>query len=51
VFILVDDLGEETDLSEKFSEKVEELKAVLNKKLNETGAKFPKPNPNYVAGD
>jgi hypothetical protein len=51
VFILVDDLGEETDISEKFSGKVEELKAVLNKKLNETCAKFPQPNPNYVAGD
>jgi hypothetical protein len=51
VFILVDDLGEETDVSEQFPEKVEELKTVLNKKLDETGAKFPQPNPDYVPGD
>jgi arylsulfatase A-like enzyme len=50
LFNLANDPGEETDVFEKFPEKTEELKAVLNKKLEETGARFPQPNPIYQEG-
>jgi arylsulfatase A-like enzyme len=51
LFNLVDDPGEKTDVSGKFPEKVKELNIILDKKLEETGAKFPTVNPDYVAGD
>ncbi len=51
LFNLADDPGEETDVSAQFPEKAEELKVILNKKLEETGAKFPEPNPRYEEGD
>ena len=51
LFNLADDSGEKTNVSEKFPEKAKELKAVLNKKLEETGAKFPRRNPDYMPGD
>jgi len=47
LFNLADDLGEATDLSEKMPEKVKQLDAMLTVWLEDTGAKLPKPNPNY----
>ena len=41
LFNLGEDPGETTDLTDKFPEKTEELKKLLNEKLAETGAKFP----------
>jgi arylsulfatase A-like enzyme len=43
------DLSEENDLSEKMPEKIKELDAKLSNWLRATGAKMPKPNPNYDA--
>ena len=51
LFNLADDPGEETDVAAEFPEKVDELKAFLDKKLEETGAKFPQPNPGYTSKD
>jgi arylsulfatase A-like enzyme len=47
LFNLKDDLGEQTDLSEKMPEKVRQLDAKLAAWLKHTGAKLPKPNPEY----
>lgn len=44
LFNLADDPGETTDLSTKNTEKVNELKKLLDQKLAETGAKFPVKN-------
>jgi len=51
LFNLADDPGEETDVAAEFPEKVDELKVLLNKKLEETDAKFPQPNPGYTSKD
>ncbi|MFW6310164.1 MAG: sulfatase [Prolixibacteraceae bacterium] len=51
LFNLKTDPGEKTDLSEMNPDKLEELKSLLDKKLSETGAKLPKPNPDYVPGN
>jgi arylsulfatase A-like enzyme len=47
LFNLKADLSEKTDLCEKMPEKVKVLDAKLSKWLQATGAKLPKPNPNY----
>jgi arylsulfatase A-like enzyme len=41
LYNLKEDVGESTDVSRDFPEKVEELKALLNKKLMETNGQFP----------
>lgn len=51
LFNLSDDLSETNDLADKYPEKVMELKAILDKKLADSNAKFPKPNPDYVPRD
>jgi len=47
LFNLREDLSEEFDLSKKLPEKVVELNQKLEAWLKDTGAKMPKPNPNY----
>ncbi len=47
LFNLREDLSEESDLSDKHPEKVAELNQKLEAWLKDTGAKMPKPNPNY----
>ena len=51
LFNLADDPGEEADVSEKFPEKIQELKTILDEKLEVTGAKLPQPNPGYTQRD
>ena len=41
------DLGETTDLSLTQPEKLRELKQIMEEFLRETGARLPRPNPNY----
>jgi len=47
LFNLRDDLSETNDLSEKMSEKAEQLNARLTGWLRDTGAKLPRPNRAY----
>lgn len=47
LFNLKTDLSEKNDLSEKMPEKVKELDAKLTRWLWATGAKLPRPNPDY----
>ena len=47
LYNLADDLGETQNLSEENPEKLEEMKKKLNAALNELGAKYPEPNPDY----
>ena len=47
LFNLKDDLSEQHDLAEQMPDKVKELDAKLTAWLKETGAKLPKPNPDY----
>jgi len=47
LFNLKADLSEKNDLSEKMPEKVKEFDAKLTRWLRATGAKLPKPNPDY----
>jgi len=47
LFNLRDDLSETNDLSGKMPEKVEQLNAKLTAWLKDTGAKLPRPNPDY----
>jgi len=49
LFNLRDDLSETNDLSGKMPEKVEQLNAKLTAWLKDTGAKLPRPNPDYDA--
>ena len=51
LFNLLEDPGETTDISEKYPGIVVELKKTLDKKLTETNAKFPEPNPDYDPRD
>lgn len=51
LFNLADDPGESTDLSEKYPEKVAELKTLLDAKLKDSNAQFPVPNPDYDPRD
>lgn len=47
LYNLKDDLGEKTNLSTRLPEKVRQLDRRLSQWLQETGAKLPRPNPNY----
>ena len=47
LFNLRDDLSETNELSEKMPEKARELDAKLTAWLKKTGAKMPRPNPDY----
>lgn len=47
LYNLKEDISEQNDLSNKYPEKVSELKNELHRWQKETGAKFPTPNPNY----
>jgi arylsulfatase A-like enzyme len=47
LFNLKADLSEKNDLSENMPEKVKELDAKLTRWLRATGAKLPRPNPDY----
>ena len=51
LFNLADDLGETTDISKNYPEKVAELKKVLDAKLADSNAKFPTQNPDYDPRD
>ena len=48
LFNLAQDIGESEELSNKMPEKIKELDAKISKWLKKTGAKVPKPNPNYA---
>ena len=50
LFNLRDDISETNDLSKKMAEKVEQLDGELTAWLNDTGAKLPRPNPDYDPG-
>lgn len=51
LFNLKDDPQESTDISTENPGKVEELKKILETKLQASGAKFPVPNPDFVPRD
>lgn len=51
LFNLANDEKETTNLVQEFPEKAAELKAILDARLRETGARFPQPNPDYVPRD
>lgn len=51
LFNLSNDPGETTNIAKDNPGKVTELKKQLEKKLAETHAKFPEPNPDYVPQD
>ncbi len=50
LYNLTSDPGETMDIANKNPQKVKELKSLLEKRLEETHAKFPKPNPDYTSG-
>ena len=39
------------DSIDDLPEKVKELKEILDRKLSESGAEFPMPNPDYKSGE
>ena len=47
LFNLKDDLGETTNLASKLPDKVKELDALIDEFVRDTGALYPKPNPDY----
>ena len=47
LYNLFDDIGETTNLADQHSEKTDELNARLLEILEDTGARVPKPNPDY----
>jgi arylsulfatase A-like enzyme len=47
LFNLSNDLGEQTDLSEREPEKAKAMLALLNQRLKEIDASLPQPNPSY----
>ena len=51
LFNLKNDPGENNDLSEANPDKLNELKALLDEKLAETGGRLPRPNPDYAPRD
>lgn len=51
LYHLKNDPGETTNLINDFPQKADELKKILFEKLNETKAKFPQPNPDYIPRD
>ncbi len=51
LYNLANDPGETTNLAEQNPEKITELKKILDKKLTDSGAQFPVPNPDYIPRD
>lgn len=49
LYDLENDLGETTNLAEKFPEKVSELNGLIDRFVEQTGALYPAPNPDYQA--
>jgi arylsulfatase A-like enzyme len=49
LYNLADDLGETNNLAAAEPDKVKELDALLVERLKATGAKLPKPNPEFTA--
>jgi len=49
LFNLKDDLGETNNLARQMPEKVNELDALIDAFVKDTGALYPKPNPAYAA--
>ena len=47
MFDLKDDLSETNELAQKMPEKVGELDVMLTAWLKKSGAKMPRPNPDY----
>ena len=47
LYNLREDIGEANDLSVKMPEKVKELDALIDRFLQNTGALYPRPNPDY----
>ena len=47
LYNLEEDIGETRELSDKYPEKTKELKALLRKMQEETGALLPRPNPDF----
>jgi arylsulfatase A-like enzyme len=50
LFNLKDDLGEQTNLAGNMPEKVKELDALIDQFVQETGALYPQPNPQFAKG-
>ena len=50
LYNLREDIGERTDLSERFAEKKAHLVKLLRRWQERVGAQMPQPNPNYRAG-
>jgi arylsulfatase A-like enzyme len=48
LYNLRDDLGEANDLAERMPDKVQELDALIEGFLTDTGAAYPRPNPVYA---
>ncbi len=51
LFNLADDPAESTNIANDFPKKMQELKNLLDRRLKETNAQFPRPNPDYVPRD
>ena len=51
LFNLKNDPGETKDISGSNPEKLNELKKLLDRKLEETGGQMPQPNPDYVTNN
>jgi len=51
LFNLAEDPGEANDISEDLPGRTKAMKAILDRKLSESGAEFPKPNPDYKSGE
>ncbi|PQO43913.1 sulfatase [Blastopirellula marina] len=49
LYNLKEDIGESQNLAEQMPEKVKELDALIDQFVQETGALYPKPNPDYAA--
>jgi len=47
LFNIKEDIGEENNLIEKMPEKAEELKSLMREWLQESGARYPNPNPKF----
>ncbi len=47
LYNLQEDIGEENDLAAEMPDRVEELNAELDRLLQETNSKLPRPNPDY----
>jgi len=47
LYNLRDDLGETTNLAARMPDKVRELDALIDAFVKDTGALYPKPNPDY----